>query len=147
MFAALRVLEVQRYRLMEADGYWSEWQQVYDLRGRGSGIAAEAMARLRLDLSRQLALHVKGGYALRRAGRFSGPGHYEDQTRGRNAAQNALQQEWQAEWRVWREGLQREWGGIEYDLSGNDAGASTASRRFLLDLSGWELAAGVSLAL
>lgn len=147
LFAALRVLEEQRYRLTEADGYWSEWQQVYDLRGRGTGVAAEAMARLRLDLSRQLALHLEGGYALRRAGRVSGRGRYETQTRDRNAAQDPQRQEWQAEWRVWREGLQREWGAIEYDLSGNDAGAATASRRFRLDLSGWELAAGVSLAL
>jgi hypothetical protein len=147
MFAAVRVLEEQRTRLTEADGYWSESQQVFDLRGRGSGVSAEAMARLRLELSRRLALHLEGGYALRRAGRFSGAGRYEYQYRDRNAARDPQRQQWQGEWRVWRERVQREWGVLEYDMSGNDAAAGTPARPFRLDLSGWEAAVGLALAL
>lgn len=147
MFASVRTLESQHYRKTDADGYWQEWQQVYDMKGKGTGVAADAMARLELVLSRRFALQVEGGYALRRSFGFSGPGSYEYQYRDMNAARDPVRNRWQGEWRTRRMELQREWGNLAYTLSGNDLGGGADAGSFRLDLSGWRLSAGLALAL
>ena len=146
MFAAVRILESQHYRKTDADGYWQEWQQVVDMKGRGAGFAADAMARLELALSRRLGLQVEGGYVLRRSSGFSGPGSYEYQYRDMNAARDPVINRWQGEWRTRRFELQREWGRLGYILSGNDLGGYADTAGFRLDLSGWRLACGLAVA-
>ena len=148
MLAAVRLCESQYYKRTEADGYWTEWRQVVDMKGRGTGMAFDAAARLALALSPRLGLFVEGGYALRRGSRFSGPGTFSYQYRDANATQNPQRLQWDdGEWRVRGYQLQRDWGELSYFLSGNDPAGDADSRRFRLDLSGWQLALGLSLAL
>lgn len=145
MFASLRLLELQHYRMSEADGYWLEWQQAYDMRGKGIGIAVDAAARLTLALSTRLTLLAEGGYALRRATRFSGPGAYEYQYRDANAAQEPQRLGWErADWRTREAALTRQWGSLSYTVSGNDLADDPDAGRFCLDLSGLALAVGLS---
>lgn len=147
MFAAVRIREMQHFRMTEADGYWSEWQQAIDMSGKGTGLAAEATARLSLALTPRLRALVEAGYALRRGSSFSGPGAYAYQYRDANAAQDPQGSRWQGEWRTLEVTLQRSWGSLGYMLSGNDLGSDPAARGFRLDLSGWQLSAGLALAL
>ena len=148
MFAALRTIEAQHILRTEADGYWTESRYVYDMKGRGVGIAAEAMARLALPLSPRLGLDIEAGYALRRGSRFSGPGSYESQYRDANAARDPVRYAWEdGEWRTRRLQVQRLWGDLAYTLSGNDLAAYADSGPFRLDLSGAQLSVGLSLAL
>ncbi|MBN2346026.1 MAG: hypothetical protein JXO51_06515 [Candidatus Aminicenantes bacterium] len=148
MLAALRIVESQRYRRTDEDGYWYETRSLTDMKGRGLGLALEAAARLDLPLSGRLGLHVEAGYALRRAGSFSGPGSSEYQSRDTNAASDLVRAQWQdEEWRTCPLEISQPLGRLEYTLSGNDLGGYTDTRTFRLDLSGWRLAAGLRLAL
>jgi len=61
MFASLRLVEAQSTRRTEADGYWTEWHQVVDMKGKGIGAAAEAAARLSWQALPRLGLYVEGG--------------------------------------------------------------------------------------
>jgi hypothetical protein len=145
MFASLRTLESQYYKRTDADGYWSEWRQVVDMKGRGAAVALEAAARLELEVVPRLSLFAEGGYSLRRGSRFSGPGSFAYQYRDVHAAQNPQRLLWEdAEWRVRRVEIQRDWGSLTYVLSGNDLASYADTGRFRLDLSGWGLAAGLS---
>lgn len=148
MLASLRTMELQHYKKTDADGYWTEWQQAYDMKGRGIAVALEAAARLALQILPRLSLRIEGGYALRRGARFSGPGAYAYQYRDANAAQNPQRSQWQdGAWRTRRIELLREWGGLEYTLSGNELAGYPDAEKFRLDLSGWQLSAGFSWAL
>lgn len=147
LFAAVRTVEAQRYKKTDSDGYWTEWRQTYDMKGRGTGIGMEAMARLTLDVLPRLGLFVEGGYSLRSSSRFSGPGSAMYQYHDANAAQNPQQSQWQGPWLTRRVGLSREWGFLEYELSGNDLAGYADTGKFRLDLSGWQLAAGLALKL
>jgi hypothetical protein len=148
MFAALRTIEAQHSLRTEADGYWTESRYVYDMKGRGVGVALEAMARLALPLSPRLGLDIEAGYALRRGSRFSGPGAYDSQYRDANAARDPVHYAWEGgEWRTRRLEVQRLWGDLAYTLSGNDLAGYADSEAFRLDLSGAQLSVGLSLAL
>ncbi len=148
MFASLRIVESQYYRKTDAGGYFTEWQQVYDMKGKGIGIAVEAAARLALEIMPRLSLYVEGGYALRSGSRFSGPGSTAYQYRDANAAENPLRLQWEeGEWRTRRMELHRDWGDLEYTLSGNDLDSNGNAGKFRLDLSGWQLTVGLALAL
>lgn len=148
MFAALRTIETQHILRTEADGYWTESRHVYDMKGRGVGVALEALARLALPLSPRLGLDIGAGYALRRGSRFSGPGSYEYQYRDANAARDPLRYNWEGgAWRTRRLEAQRLWGNLGYTLSGNDLAGYADSETFSLDLSGAQLSIGLSLAL
>ncbi len=148
MFAALRTIETQHLRRTEADGYWTESRSVYDMKGKGVGAAVEAMARLALPLFPRLSLDLAAGYALRSGARFSGPGSYEYHYRDANAARDPVRYQWEeGEWRTRRLEARRLWGDLAYTLSGNDLAAYADSGKFRLDLSGWQLALGLALAL
>jgi hypothetical protein len=148
MFAALRTIESQHATRTEADGYWTESNYVYDMKGKGVGAALEAMARLALPLSPRFGLGIEAGYALRVGARFSGPGSYEYNYRDANAARDPVRYLWEdGEWRTRRAQVQRLWGEMAYTLSGNDLAGFADSEKFRLDLSGWQLAIGLSLAL
>lgn len=148
MFARLRTIEAQHYKRTEADGYWTESRYVYDMKGKGVGVAVEALARLVLPLSSRLDLDLAAGYALRVGSRFSGPGSYEYHYRDANAVRDPVSYLWQdGEWRTRQLEVQRLWGDLAYTLSGNDLAGFADSGKFRLDLSGWQLALGLALAL
>jgi hypothetical protein len=148
MFASLRMIEAQHTLRTEADGYFTESRYALDMKGRGVGAALEAMARLALPLSTRLDLGIEAGYALRSGSRFSGPGSYEYNYRDANAVRDAVSLRWQdGEWRTRRLEVQRLWGELAYTLSGNDLAGYADIEKFRLDLSGWQLALGLSLAL
>ncbi len=148
MFASLRIVESQYYKKTDAGGYFTEWQQVYDMKGRGVGVAVEAAARLALEIMPRFSLYVEGGYALRSGSRFSGPGSSAYQYRDANAAQNPLQLQWEeGPWRTRRVELHGVGGDVGYTLSGNEFDRNENTGRFRLDLSGWQLAVGLALAL
>ena len=148
MFASVRTIEAQHYKKTDADGYWTESRYVYDMKGKGIGVAVDAMARLALPLSSRLSLDLAAGYALRVGSRFSGPGSYAYQYRDANAARDAVGYLWaDGEWRTRQLEIQRLWGKLAYTLSGNDLAGYADSESFRLDLSGWQLAVGVALAL
>ena len=148
MFASVRTIEAQHYKKTDADGYWTESRYAYDMKGKGVGAAVEAMARLALPLGRRLSLDLAAGYALRIGSRFSGPGSYEYRYRDSNAARDGVSYSWEdGAWRTRRLEIQRQWGRLAYTLSGNDLAGFADSGEFRLDLSGWQLALGLALAL
>jgi hypothetical protein len=148
MFAALRTIEAQHLKKTEADGYWTESRTVYDMKGKGVGAAMEAMARLALPLTRRLSLDLAAGYALRIGARFSGPGSYEYHYRDANAVRDPVRYYWEeGEWRTRHLEARRLWGDLAYTLSGNDLAGTADSGKFRLDLSGWQLAFGLTLNL
>ncbi len=148
MFASLRTIEERRVKKTDSSGYWTESWTVSDMKGKGTGVAAEAVARLQLPVSPRLGLNIEAGYALRTGLGFSGPGFYEYQYRDANAASDPIRMQWEeGEWRTRRLELHRSWGDLEYVLSGNDLGDNSDTGKFRLDLSGWQLAVGLVLVL
>jgi hypothetical protein len=148
MFAALRVTESRVVKRTEADGYWSESRSRFDMKGRGTGAAADAAVFLALAVSSRLALTWEGGYALRTAARFSGPGAYESQRRDANATEDPVRSRWQGgEWLTQPGESHQPWGDLYYSLPGNYFAGAANVKGFRLDLSGWQLAMGLAFAL
>ena len=148
MFASLRIIEQRLLRKTEADGYWSESRYRFDMKGRGTGAAADAAVFLALAVSPRLALAVEGGYALRAAARFSGPGAYESQRRDPNATEDPVRSQWpKGEWLTQPGEAHQPWGDLYYAQPGNYFAGTANEKKFRLDLSGWQLALGLRFAL
>ena len=147
MFAQLRTIEERRYKKTDADGYWTERRYMIDMKGQGTGFAWEAVVRMARPVSSRLNLIMEGGYARRVGSGFSGPGSYESQESDANAARDLIRDQWEkGEWRTRREEIHQLWGDLEYTLSGNYFNSSANVGEFRLDLSGWQLAIGLTLA-
>jgi hypothetical protein len=148
MFAALRLIEERRYKRTDADGYWSESRYRFDMKGSGTGAAAEAAVFLALAVSPRLQLALEGGYALRTGTRFSGPGTYESQRRDANAAEDPTRSQWEkGDWRTQAAEAHQPWGDLYTTLPGNYFAGAPNAGKFRLDLSGWQLALGLKFAL
>ena len=147
MFARLRTIEERRYKKTDADGYWIERRYITDMKGQGTGFAWEAVVRLARPVSSRLSLIMEGGYAGRVGSSFSGPGYYESQERDANALKDLIRNQWEkGEWRTLREEIHQLWGDLEYTRSGNYFTNYANAGEFRLDLSGWQLAIGLTLA-
>jgi len=133
--------------------YGSAWTYAWDMRGSdyiwpvfrdagersekgtGSGFGLELGARLERVLGRRLAIFLEGGYAWQRVNSLSGSGR---ETRAEET------ETWSGKWVNRGETIVTPWEtlAIRFPTSRPQAGADDGP--FRLDLSGWQLRAGVS---
>ena len=110
-------------------------------RGEGIGLAVELGLRFDKTLSGRLSTFLEAGYAYRRVEGPTGSGA-EVTVDGRR--------QWEGEWGIRDERIDTPWGAVDVERPTNDwppDGRLSPSRQFDLDLSGFQLRVGLTLAL
>lgn len=108
--------------------------------GSGNGIAAEAGLRLGWRCSSRWTLFCEAGFTFRRSGDISGTGKEKI---------GAEENNWDGIWYVAKEHISAYWkpGDIEYPSNRPETIVTDKYRTFRLDLSGFQLRAGISLSI
>ena len=109
-----------------------------DERGKGIGYAIDGGIRLNIEIGKNIALFVEGGYAYQVVNRLSGPG-YENR--------NGVVNEWEGDWGMKEYYFDRYWGTIDLSVASNyweDGDDYLWVKGFSLDLSGFQARVGIS---
>jgi len=119
---------------------WDVFQMtgLLEEKGRGTGIAADLGARLQRPLGKRLALFLEGAYAYQAVKTIRGKGR---EIRGDVAT------EWEGTWAFKTETITAPWGSLTTEFPTNywpEGSASSRSRGFRLDASGFQARLGVS---
>jgi hypothetical protein len=107
-------------------------------KGRGTGLALLAGAKLDLDFSKSYGLFVEGGYAYQTVSDLSGPG---------TRSMTSRRETWEGEWAIKQDVKERPWGTAHFLWPSNAwnsfQGTWWRARDFELDLSGFQIRLGV----
>ncbi|MCX6557114.1 MAG: hypothetical protein NTW95_06740 [Candidatus Aminicenantes bacterium] len=144
LLARCRSVVETGYRYQYVNGYWSESHYLLEMKGKGVGWALELNAELRRRLTRRWSLFLAAGYAWRRAGTIEGEGHNQSLALDSNAVQDLVENNWSGRWQKQTALVQRFWGEFSQAYYGNYFNDSEAAENFVLDLSAWQLKAGVA---
>ncbi len=144
-FVRSRLVDESYVRTTYATGYWSESQSLREMEGKGSGWALDFGAQLRIGHLGPLALILEGGYAFRRSGPIDGSLRSEQRSVDSNAATDVSSGSSDGVWQVSTGRYTLPWG--QYGEETLGVRSNVTSRDFVLDLSGLQLRAGVSLSL
>jgi hypothetical protein len=144
LLASCRSVVETGYRSQYINGYWSESHYLLEMKGTGVGWALELNAELRRRLSQRWSLFLAAGYAWRRAGAIEGEGHNQSLALDSNAVQDLAENYWNGRWQRQTAFVQRYWGEFSQAYYGNYFSDSEAVENFALDLSAWQLKAGVA---
>lgn len=127
-------------------GYWSENNLIYQIEGKGIGIAVDIGMQLNLDLFKKIGLFIEGGYSYQRAGDITGNGSSDTTRKDQNSAGYTQKSEWEGQWTNVQGSYNRDWGNINFTFPSNEYGVDNFSG-FHLDLSGFQIKVGISLKL
>jgi hypothetical protein len=128
------------------NGYWSENFSLLEMKGSGTGLAADVQAEIRRRISRRLSSFLACGFAWRRAADISGPGRSQSLSRDKNAVQDLVENNWEGRWQKKEFVYLRNWGEFRRFNYGNYFAAGDATEDFVLDLSGFQVKAGLAWA-
>ncbi|MBN2207144.1 MAG: hypothetical protein JW742_07055 [Candidatus Aminicenantes bacterium] len=150
MFAECRTTIERHDADIDALGRRSETVTTLDMSGRNTGICGELGLRLRFSPLKRLGLFAEGGFAFRQASRPKGFGTLRTETRAPGSEPAVRSESWDDKsWGLIRYAYYRYWGrlsgvraGIDYQVTPWSSPGS-----FYLDLSGFQLKAGVSFGL
>jgi hypothetical protein len=128
------------------NGYWSENFTLLEMKGSGIGLAADAQAEIRRRINRRLSSFLACGFAWRRATDISGPGRSQSLFRDKNAAQDLVENNWDGRWQKKEFVYFRNWGEFRRFNYANYFAPGDDSEDFVLNLSGFQVKAGLSWA-
>jgi hypothetical protein len=118
--------------------YWDVG--VIEEKGKGTGFSLEGGARMNLNIGKNFALFLEGGYAYQAANKISGPGYQ---------TYNYETERWEGDWGIKELYKDDQWGSRYFQLPSNSWGTEEdyvyyKIRDFNLDLSGFRVKIGIS---
>jgi len=121
-----------------AGDYGSLNEGILEEKGRGTGLALQAGARLDFDFAKNYGLFAEGGYAYQNVSDLSGPG---------TRSMTSTRETWEGEWGIKQDVKFMPWGTASFlwPSNGWDLAQGTwwRSRDFELDLSGFQIRLGI----
>jgi hypothetical protein len=131
------------YRDSEQQGYVYENRNTYAMDGKGTGIAVEAGVRVNVRLTRGVHLFLEGAYAYQRVNKISGGGSSETFFTDIHSSGYTISDSWEGEWQMLYPERDEDWGEWLSQFPSNLYALENADL-FELDLSGFQLTAGIS---
>jgi len=150
MFAECRSVLERHDIIIDTQGRRTETVTTMDIAGRNIGIGGELGARLRLRPVKFLSLFAEGGLAYRQATRLKGSGTLRTEVRKPGAEPVVISEKWDDRlWYLVEYGFYRDWGHLHGSKAGNYYVDSywPGTGSFYLDMSGFQLKAGIAIGL
>ena len=150
MFAECRSAFERRDIIIDTQGRRYETRTTMDMTGRNTGICGELGARLRIRPVKFLSLFAEGGFAFRHTSGLKGPGTLRTEIRNPGAEPIVHSENWDDKlWCLVQYYDYRDWGRLYGSMASNkyivyDWGGTHA---FSLDISGFQLKAGIAIGL
>ncbi len=149
LFVECRSLSERRLSVTDASGYQSGSLVRTEMTGKGTGVSVELGGRISAKTAGFLDFFVEGSYAFRDATYLTGPGSSKSVVIDSNAEQDSVLQNWSGEWSSIQSQITSSWGKfLQYKVQNQiltDRG--TNIQKFGLDLSGFQLKAGMAVKL
>ena len=121
-----------------------------DMTGRSIGVCGELGGRLRIRPVKFLSLFAEGGFAFRQASGLKGSGTLKSEIRSPDAEPIVYSEKWDDKlWGMVRYGAYRDWGRLSGSMASNYYVVSDwgGPSKFYLDISGFQLKAGIAIGL
>ena len=149
MYVECRSLSERRISVIDASGYESGSLVRTDMTSKATGISAEAGGRICVKTAGFLDFFVEGSFAFRNATFITGPGSSRSVVIDSNAAQDPVLQSWSGEWSRLRTEITSSWGKFSQFQTQNRIPITKGvnAMKFGLDLSGFQLKAGLAIKL
>lgn len=149
MYVECRSLSERRTSVTDASGYQSGSLVRTDMTSKATGVSAEAGGRIYVKTAGFLDFFVEGSFAFRNATFISGPSSSMSVVIDSNAAQDPVLQSWSGEWSRLKTEITSSWGKFSQFQTQNRLLISRGvnAMKFGLDLSGFQLKAGIAIKL
>lgn len=153
IFAECRSSLERRDIIVDSQGRRYETTTILDMTGRNTGICGELGARLRIRPLKFLSLFAEGGFTFRHTSDLKGPGTLRTEIRNPGAEPIIHSENWDDKlWYLVPYEVYRDWGRLYGLMAGNNYDASYWSywggtTAFFLDISGFQLKAGIAIGL
>jgi hypothetical protein len=149
LFVECRSLSERRLSVTDASGYQSGSLVRTEMTGKATGVSVELGGRVSAKTASFLDFFIEGSFAFRDATFLTGPGSSRSVAIDSNAEQDLVLQNWNGEWGIVKTDITSTWGKFSKFRVQNQivADKGTGVQKFGLDLSGFQLKAGVAVKL
>ena len=151
LFAECRSVFERHDIIVDTQGRRYETTTTMDMTGRKIGLCGELGARLRIRPMKFFSLFAEGGFAFRQASGLKGPGTLRTVIQNPGAEPIVTSEKWDDRlWYLLDYGFYRSWGRLSGSKASNyfvDSIYYPGTGSFYLDLSGFQLKAGIAIGL
>jgi hypothetical protein len=149
LFVECRSLSERRLSVTDASGYQSGSLVRTEMTGKATGVSVELGGRICAKTAGFLDFFVEGSYAFRDATYLTGPSSSRSVVIDSNAEQDPVLQGWSGEWGAVKTDITSAWGKYSGFRVQNQfvSGMGVGVQKFDLNLSGFQLKAGVAVKL
>jgi hypothetical protein len=149
LFAECRTVSERRMSVTDASGYQSGSLVRTEMTGKGTGISMELGGRFCAKTAGFLDFFVEGSFAFRDSTLLTGSGSSRSVVIDSNAQQDPVLQSWSGDWGMIQSSITSSWGKFTQPMPQDQiqSGRGTGVQKFDLNLSGFQLRAGVAVKL
>lgn len=146
LFIQCRTRSERRMISTDQAGFRTDSLYVIEMNGETKGLAGELGGRAGLRLTGFLNFFAEGGFAFRAADEVRGTGWSQTTISDSNGAQDPVTAEWSGEWSIQMHNSLANWGRFKANQPQNriPPGPGFSSYKFMIDLSGFQIKAGLS---
>jgi hypothetical protein len=147
MFVECRAVSDRHTTTIEPNGYRSELFETDEMKGKKSGLSGELGGALRFHAAKFLEFFAEVSYIFRTVDEVSGPGSSRTVISNSNSGETSTSSTWEKIWRVFPFTAQTSWGRFTEKTASNAYDICAGVMKFGLDLSGFQLKAGLGIRL
>jgi hypothetical protein len=147
IFVECRAVSDRHTTTIDPTGYRSEIVQTDEMKGKKSGLSGELGGALRFHAAKYLEFFAEGSYIFRTVDEIDGPGSSQTVSSNSNSEETSTSSAWENIWRLFRFTTQKSWGSFTGETASNAYDIGPGSHKFGLDLSGFQLKAGLAIRL
>ena len=150
LYARCRTVSERRTASTDRTGFRSETVYAVEMKGEAKGLSGELGGRAGLRLTSFLSFFVEGVFAFRAADGVQGAGWSRTVISDSNGSQESVTASWNGRWTFIRQNVTADWGRFQENLLQNQieiSGFGSNFQKFSIDLSGFQLKAGLAFRL
>jgi hypothetical protein len=147
LYAECRTVSERRTASTDQTGFRSETVYAVEMKGEAKGLSGELGGRAGLRLTSFLSFFVEGVFAFRAADEVQGTGWSRTVISDSNGSQAPVTASWNGRWTFIRQNVTADWGRFQENLLQNQIeifGFGSNFQKFMIDLSGFQIKAGLS---
>jgi hypothetical protein len=147
MFVECRGVNSRHMTKIGPAGYASDIVETYEMEGRTTSLSGELGGSLHIRLAKFLELCAEGSYIFRLTDELFGPGSSRTVIKDSISGESSTSSNWEGQWNLAPYDTRTSWGRFAGTVANNAYEWSWGFKRFSLDLSGFQLKAGLAIRL